>query len=168
MDATKDEVAQTHDLEWVIVRLHGLNLGELRELWQRELGGPIPPIRSPDFIRRLLAWKLQERAHGGLDRGTAKRLNDLGRAYAKNLGHLPSPNLDLKPGTVLGRRWQGVRHDVTVTREGFLYDGESFTSLSEVARHITGTRWNGPRFFGLRKPPAIKPATSDRRTADAQ
>lgn len=152
MDAKASELGQNPSLSRLIARLHGLKLKELRQLWHEEIGGNAPPIRSPDFIRRLLAWKLQERAYGGTDRRTAKQLNALGQAYAKNAGHTPSPALDLKPGTVLGRQWKGVRHDVTVTRGGYLYDGEAFASLSEVARHITGTRWNGPRFFGLRKP----------------
>ena len=139
------------ELQKTLERLHGLRLKELREAWTCELGGQPPPVRSPDFIRRLLAWKLQERAFGGLDRQTDKRLRDLGRKYVANSDHPPSSSVSIKPGTVLGRRWNGVRHDVTVTRDGFLYDGESFASLSEVARHITGTRWNGPLFFGLRK-----------------
>lgn len=150
MDAKANRPDQILPRDRLIARLHGLKLNELRELWREQLGGKAPPIRSPDFIRRLLAWRLQERRFGGLDQHTAKKLGDLGRAYAKNASHLPSPNL--KPGTVLGRRWKGIRHDVTVTREGFLYDGDNFASLSEVARHITGTRWNGPRFFGLRRP----------------
>ena len=153
MGAKATQPDQIPSLDRLIARLHGLKLKELRDLWRDELGSEAPPIRSPDFIRRLLAWKLQERRFGGLDQYTAKKLGDLGRAYAKNASHLPSPNL--KPGTVLGRRWQGIRHDVTVTREGYLYEGENFASLSEVARHITGTRWNGPRFFGLRKPTSV-------------
>jgi len=151
MDNRTEEGHPTPTLDKLIARLHGLGLKELRDVWREEMGGEAPPIRSPDFIRRLLAWKLQEHICGGLDLRTSRHLCALGDRYAKNPDCSPSSVLDLKPGTVLGRRWQGVRHDVTVTREGFLYDGENFASLSEVARHITGSRWNGPRFFGLRK-----------------
>jgi hypothetical protein len=151
MDARTDNLKHHPELEKTVERLHGLRLKELRDTWTLELGGQPPPVRSPDFIRRLLAWKLQERAFGGLAKQTDKRLRDLGRKYAANPDHTPSSSSNLKPGTVLGRRWNGARHDVTVTRDGFLYDGESFASLSEVARHITGTRWSGPLFFGLRK-----------------
>ncbi len=150
MDAKATQPDQIPSLDRLIGRLHCLTLKELRDLWRDELGSEAPPIRSPDFIRRLLAWRLQERASGGLDRHVARQLSDLGRAYAKDARRTPSPKL--KPGTVLGRRWKGIRHDVTVTREGYLYDGDNFAYLSEVARHITGTRWNGPRFFGLRRP----------------
>ncbi|MEQ8249542.1 MAG: DUF2924 domain-containing protein [Alphaproteobacteria bacterium] len=151
MGTRTDNLKHHSELKRTVERLHGLRLNELRKTWIHELGDQPPPVSSPDFIRRLLAWKLQERAFGGLAKQTDKRLRDLGRKYAANSDHPPSSSVSIKPGTVLGRRWNGVRHDVTVTRDGFLYDGERFASLSKVARHITGTRWNGPLFFGLRK-----------------
>jgi hypothetical protein len=90
----------------------------------------------------MIAWHIQERAFGGLDRDTRRFLDSLARAGA-------SPRRQLKPGTVLVRDYQGQRHTVTVEREGFDWQGTSYSSLSAIARAITGTAWSGPRFFAL-------------------
>jgi hypothetical protein len=93
-------------------------------------------------VRHMLAWRIQVAAFGGLDVETRRRLR---RASAPT-PLSPAPT----PGTRIAREWKGVAHEVEVVADGFLYDGHRFTSLSEVARAITGARWNGPRFFGLR------------------
>jgi hypothetical protein len=104
----------------------------------------------------MLAYRIQEDAFGGLDRDTAKLLDRLAR------GEKPSElNRRLKAGTVLVREYQGERHTVTVTTEGFVWRDTTYSSLSMIAHVITGTRWNGPRFFGLRtagKPKGAAPA----------
>jgi hypothetical protein len=122
-----------------IIRLTDLSLSELREEWQRCFG-PAPEHRAGDLLRRVLAWRIQSEAYGGLD-ATTKRL------LSKDDSDLrPNP----QPGMRLAREWAGRRHEVVVIESGVVYEGRTFGSLSEVARHITGRRWNGPRFFGLR------------------
>lgn len=122
--------------------LEALDLHGLRDEWRKRFGEP-PKMRSKELLARLLAWRIQADAFGGLD-GTTVRLLKSDR--------LPPPKPQLAPGTRLAREWQGRCHEVDVLEKGFRYDGTDYRSLSEVARAITGTRWNGLRFFGLREP----------------
>lgn len=118
-----------------------LGLQALRAIWRESFGAP-PSIRSPEILSLMLAWRIQAAREGGLD-------GDLRRAIRR-----PSSapvSTALTPGTRLTREWQGVRHEVVVEPDGRLrHRGELHRSLSQVARKITGSRWNGPRFFGLR------------------
>lgn len=123
-------------------KLAALDLQALREEWRR-LYGPPPRLRSPDLLRYLLAWRIQSALEGGLDRDTRRRL----RQSSPTVPALPTPSA----GTTITREWQGVIHEVKVLGTGFSYKGQAYRSLSEIARAITGSRWNGPRFFGLRK-----------------
>ena len=126
-----------------VARLDGLGLEALRGEWRSRYGAP-PALRSPELLAMMLAWRIQAEAEGGLDAETRRALR---RPVATASRAAPQPSA----GTKLTREWQGVRHEVTAVSEGgFLYRGERFRSLSQVARAITGTRWNGPRFFGLR------------------
>ncbi len=124
-----------------VTALRTLDLTGLRSAWPERFGTP-PRLRSPDLLRRQLAWRLQVEAQGGLDVVTRTEL-------AKPAS---SPSRSVQPvvGARLVREWQGQRHEVEITRDGVLYRGSAFASLSQVARAITGVRWNGPRFFGLR------------------
>jgi hypothetical protein len=99
-------------------------------------------MRSTELLARLLAWKIQADAFGGLDAATIRILKS---------DSLPKPKPLLHPGTRLSREWQGRRYEVEVLEQGFGLGGATYRSLSEVARFITGTRWNGLRFFGLRE-----------------
>lgn len=128
-------------LEREIERLGTLDLEGLRSLWRERFGAP-PPNRSPALLRYMLAWRLQVAALGGMDRATS-------RALAKT-GTIAVAGSELGVGAVLVRDWQGRRHEVVVIEDGFRWNGRSFRSLSAVARVITGTKWNGPKFFGLR------------------
>jgi len=107
---------------------------------------------SRQLLLRALAYRLQEQALGGLDRATRRRLD---RAAADLAAGRPlaAPAPKIKPGTRLLREWQGVVHEVIVLEGGLQYRGETWPSLSAVAREITGTRWSGPRFFGLKGTP---------------
>jgi Protein of unknown function (DUF2924) len=118
--------------------LERMDLHSLRDEWRRRFGQP-PKIRSTELLARLLAWRIQADAFGGLD-ATSMRL----------LKRQATPQGLLDPGTKLFREWRGRCHEVQVLEQGFGYAGHEYRSLSEVARVITGTRWNGPRFFGLR------------------
>lgn len=118
----------------------------------RELFRSEPPLAfGPDLLRRSIAQRIQERAYsGGLSREAKKLLGQLIRSMASGkTGRLEVPQR-IKPGSELVRVWNGQSHKVTVLAKGFAYQGEIFTSLSEIANRITGTRWNGPKFFGLR------------------
>ena len=120
-----------------------LDLEGLRAEWRTRYGSP-PTLRSPALLRRMLAWRIQVAAFGGLDADTRRRLRQ--SSPLKPAAAAPTP------GTNIRREWKGVIHDVSVVPDGFVYDGYQFKSLSEIARAITGVRWNGPRFFGLRAP----------------
>jgi hypothetical protein len=123
-----------------------LDLDGLRAEWRRRFGPP-PRLRSPDLLRHMLAWRIQVAAFGGLDAETRRRL----RQGPASSPLSPAPT----PGTRITREWQGTSHAVEVAADGFVYNGQRFRSLSQVARTITGARWNGPRFFGLRAPEAM-------------
>jgi hypothetical protein len=99
-----------------------------------------------DLLLRTLAWRLQENAFGGHDKATLKLLEAQGQKRAGD-----ERCQRLKAGTVLIREFGGTRHTVTIVPEGFLWQEKTYPSLSAIARTITGTNWNGPRFFGLRE-----------------
>jgi hypothetical protein len=94
---------------------------------------------------------LQVKLYCGLKPETRRRLKQLYKAFKADPRHTPSSNLGLKPGLVLTREWNGTEHRVTVLEKGFEYRGESYGSLSQVARRIAGSRWSGPAFFGLKR-----------------
>jgi hypothetical protein len=122
-------------------KLAALDLEALRGVW-REHFGPPPKLRSHDHLRRLLAWRMQAEALGGMDQ-------DLRRALMSRSLNLAPPKLHV--GTRVSREWRGVRYEVEIGEDGVLFQGSCYRSLSQVAREITGVRWNGPRFFGLRQ-----------------
>ena len=122
----------------------------LRARWRAEFRCDPPPAFGPDLLRRSLAYRLQEGVYGGLSAATRRELDRLVAQIEKNPGARPSLPRRIKPGSVLARDWKGKSHRVTVLARGFEYEARHYESLSEVARLITGTRWNGPRFFGLR------------------
>ena len=127
---------------------------ELLALWTATLGKPPAAMRSSrELLASALAWQLQERKFGGLTAATTRKLRVLGRAHErKKLAiRLPQPPINLRPGTVITRQWRGAQHAVMVLADGIEHRGTVYGSLSHIAREITGTRWNGPAFFGLRK-----------------
>ena len=137
------------ELEKTLERLSHARIQTLREQWRTIFGAQPPKAFGPDLLRRSIAYKIQEDTFGRLDRATARLLRQLMEQYAENNGRIVLPRR-IRPGAVLIREWQGVRHQVTVLDDGFVYKGKPYESLSQIARLITGTRWNGPKFFGLR------------------
>lgn len=129
-------------LEQTIDELAQMDMAGLRELWRRRFGAP-PKLRSRDLMRRILAFELQAEAHGGPSPELRQRLRTTSSAR--------STKPAFQPGTTITREWRGERHVVQVTARGFEYDGTTYESLSELARQITGARWSGPRFFGLKQ-----------------
>lgn len=126
-----------------LTAIEHMDLAALRSLWLEQFGTP-PALRSVDLMRLTLSWRLQARVHGGLDAAMRRRL----RRPTKTD---PQSAIDLPVGTRLKREWQGRSYVVEVTDQGFCWNATDFASLSAVASAITGTNWNGPRFFGLRK-----------------
>lgn len=133
MTTTDDE------LEAFLVNLEIMSLAALRAEWQTRWERP-PVLRSPRLLRHLIAWRIQAAAYGDLtwdDRGCLK------------LASLPTLQT-LKEGSRVAREYLGVIHEVVAEPDGFRYRERHYRSLSAIAREITGVRWNGPRFFGLR------------------
>ena len=129
-------------LEREVEQLGMLDLEGLRSFWRERFGAP-PSNRSPELLRLMLAWRLQVAVHGGLDRATSRQL--------ERTGPVTVEGSQLGIGAIITRDWQGRRHDVTVVEGGFQWNGRTFRSLSAVAKAITGTKWNGPKFFGPRE-----------------
>lgn len=113
---------------------------EWRRVWKAA-----PPEMTADLLARGIAWKIQERSAGGLAPATVRKLKALA---AGNCDRAPSGAL--KPGTRILREWNGRSVNVLVVEQGFLFEDRAYRSLSEIAREVTGTKWSGPRFFGLK------------------
>jgi hypothetical protein len=130
-------------------RLEELALAGLREEWARCHGAPAPNL-SADLLRLGIAYRLQEKRLGAIDRESKRILRQVSRTAGERSEHPASPpQRRLTPGTRLVRDWRGVGHTVTVLEEGFEYDGKTWRSLTAIAKAITGPHRNGPRFFGL-------------------
>lgn len=129
-------------IEDLVVEIGGMDLEALRKAWGRRYGAP-PPLRSVPILRMLLAWRMQAEACGGIDAETRRLLERSGRARAEGL--------EFGIGARLTRIWDGREIEVVVEAQGFRWQDQLYPSLSAAATSIAGTRWNGPRFFGLRE-----------------
>ena len=124
---------------------------QLRDLWQKELREKPPGCFGRELLALGIAYARQEQRYGGLRKSSVRELERLfGRALTGSLGESRVPPAG-RPGTVLVREWQGMTHHVTIVTDGFVWNGKTHSSLSGIAQAITGTKWNGPRFFGLRE-----------------
>ncbi|MFC0386823.1 DUF2924 domain-containing protein [Muricoccus vinaceus] len=134
-----------------LAALQSAPTAQLKQQW-RELFGKEPPPFNRAYLQSRLAYRIQELAYGGLKAETRARLEALGEQLDGGNVVLRRIRADSRPlaGTRLLREWQGVEHAVTVLADGFEFEGRPYRSLSAVARHITGTRWNGWTFFGLK------------------
>jgi hypothetical protein len=141
---------QREILEAEIANLSNLGLSELRALAASRLGR-CPTLASTELTRRWLIWELQAASRGGLDAGTRRRLRQLALSTRSSAASDTLPNTAVKPGTVLTREWAETIHRVVAVENGFSWSGQTWSSLSEIAFRITGTRWSGPRFFGLKR-----------------
>lgn len=126
-----------------LASLEVMEFADLKQEWERRLGAPPPSRTSEAFMRRVIAYEVQEQAFGGLSVTVRRKLKAIAAGDEKPAA--PS----LKKGTRLIREWNGITHQVEVTEKGFAWRGREFRSLSAVAREITGAQWSGPRFFGL-------------------
>ena len=136
-----------------LAALKGASASTLKARW-RELFDSEPPAYNRRFLESRLAYRIQELAYGGLSRDTLDRLKALAKQYANNdpTERKAKPTLRPIAGTKLIREWEGLEHCVTVRTNDFEYLGRPYQSLSSVAREITGTKWNGWVFFGLKNP----------------
>ena len=139
----------------LLLKLPELSKPELVAIWKQSFQTEPNYRWRKSLLLPLLSYKLQEQAFAGLGPNACRQLRQLARDVAKgsDIGVLSARRL--KPGTRLARSWKRQVHVVHVSKEGFDYKGAQYTSLSEVARLITGTRWSGPLFFGLKPSQAI-------------
>ena len=133
-------------LDAELATLANLPVAELRKRWEALEGSLAPALAAP-LLRRLVSQRLQERRHGGLPALVRREL--LRIADGERVQALPRPRPQLSTGTRLVREWNGRTITVEVHDKGFQHAGRSWRSLSEIARHVTGAHWSGPRFFGL-------------------
>ena len=149
-----NSIDENTDIEKDIAELSQAPIVQLRLRWRTMFRTEPPEAFGPDLLRRNIAQRVQEQHYGGLPASVQRQLNQILMAIAKK----PSGRIELprriKSGAVLVRMWKDKSHRVTVLDDGFTFEGRAYNSLSEIAREITGTRWNGPKFFGLR---AVKP-----------
>jgi hypothetical protein len=133
-------------LEAEIDRIRSLPIDEIRALWRQMLRSQPPAALGKDMLGRMISYHIQEKALGGLSRASLRLLDDIERGKPA----VETARRRLKPGTVLVREYNGERHSVVVASDGFVWREETYASLSIIARLVTGTNWNGPKFFGLR------------------
>ncbi len=142
---------QSNDPDLDLADLGHLSRSQLRDLWHKEVGEQPPGSFGRELLALGIAYVRQERRYGGFRKPSVREVDRLfGRTLARPAGQGTAPTL-ARPGTILVREWQGTTHHVTVVADGFIWNGRSHSSLSGIARAITGTKWNGPRFFGLRE-----------------
>jgi hypothetical protein len=143
-------------LDVEIARLRELDVGDLQSRWRTVFRRRPSPHLPRHLLFRVLAYRLQAHRLGDLD-GESRRLLD-GSESPEDAGkRAVDPNrltADVRPGTMLAREWNGRMHRIAVLADGFAWNGNTYASLSKIALAITGTRWNGPRFFGLRDKPS--------------
>ena len=135
-------VSMPSDLE----ALREMSRGDLLALWAMVSSDELPRKTSVPFLARLIAFEVQVQNEGGLGKRLRSKLERIAEGEPAS-----SPAKIAANGTRLVREWNGVQHTVDVTDQGAVYRGKTYRSLSAVAREITGTRWSGPRFFGLQR-----------------
>jgi Protein of unknown function (DUF2924) len=135
--------APAEPLDAVLARIGEMNIEQLRGCWRETFASDPPAAFSKDLLARAICHRLQEQASGCLSASTSRLLRSLVKPGVE-------PPRQIKVGSVLIREHQGVVHEVLVVPGGFLWQGKTYDSLSTIAKTITGTSWNGPRFFGLR------------------
>jgi hypothetical protein len=145
-------------LDKEIARLRGLDVGDLRARWHTVFRRAAPPHLPRHLLFRILAYRLQADQLGDLDADTRRVLDRIGSGSSEGIDRLVADlkrsRTELRPGTLLTREWDGHLQQVMVLAGGFTWNGKTYRSLSKVAFAMTGTRWSGPRFFGLDQPPS--------------
>ena len=143
---------ETVSVEDEVARLRDLDAEGLRARWKTVHGKTAPTQLPRHLLFRILAYRLQAERLGDLDVESQRLLDrsESPEAASKQAADANQRSRTLRPGTVLGREWNGQMHRIAVMQDGFAWNGRTYPSLTKVAFAITGTHWNGPRFFGLR------------------
>lgn len=139
------------DLPAELARLSCLSIGDLKPAWTDTIGGTAPKNARRDYLLRAIAHELQCKIFGGLAKSLHRTLRNLAASEGGKVAASGSRSRSLKTGVRLYREWKGALHEVEVVDDGFRYDGTTFKTLSVIARRITGTRWSGPAFFGVKR-----------------
>ncbi len=134
-----------------IAAIEALPLATLKQRWRKHFRRTPPAGLPPKMMREAFIYDIQEGAFGGLSQSTRRRLERLAARLEQDPNAAIVNDACLQPGSRLVRDWRGERFEVEVLEKGFGFDGETYRSLSEIARLITGARWSGPRFFGLKQ-----------------
>ena len=137
------------ELEEELKSLRRMSREQLKDRWRALFKAAPPAAFTPDLLARGIAWKLQERVMGGLSQEAKASIGVVGAGEREQTSRRSASRQTLRPGNRLVRRWRGRTYVVEATETGLSYDGAIFGSLSEIATKITGTRWSGPKFFGL-------------------
>lgn len=146
-----------------IARLRDLDTATLRARWRTVFGGSKAPPHLPrHLLLAMIVFRLQAEVFGDLDAETLRLLKKIELTPSKTEAiplteALRQRRRELAPGTILLREWNGQTCRVTVVEQGFAWQGSTYDSLSKIAQAITGTKWNGPRFFGLRAQSSVTP-----------
>ena len=146
----KCSLSDSEGLSAQIENLRNLSLEELDQTWRDLFSSERPRRVCGDLLIKALGYRLQEKALGGLKPSIRRLLERRGRNGSERGASAEPVRTRLKAGSVLVREWHGVAHRVAVLDDGFDFQSERFRSLSEIARKITGVRWSGPLFFGLK------------------
>jgi Protein of unknown function (DUF2924) len=139
------------DLSSKIANLPTLNKGRLLALWTENFHQNAPPTLRMRSMLPILAYRMQERAYGGLSHTARARLKEIARSLDGAKPAHRGTEAEITSGTKLIRSWRGEVHEVLQTEQGYEYRGQHYGSLSKIAREITGTRWSGPLFFGTKE-----------------
>lgn len=135
-----------------IATLPSLNKAQLLVIWAANFSKDPPPNLRKELMVPILAYRMQEKEFGGLSHSARRRLREIADSLNTDKPSQERPDSAPQTGTRLLRMWRGEMHEVFATGNGYLYRGGTYSSLSKIAREITGTRWSGPLFFGVRKP----------------
>lgn len=138
-----------HTLE--LARFACLPVEDLKREWEKVLGSAAPKNARRDYLLRSIAHELQNKAHGGIPRSLLRNLMKVAASEGRKATANATGSRSLKTGVRIYREWKGALHEVEVVDEGFRYNGAIFKTLSVIARSITGTRWSGPAFFGVKR-----------------
>jgi hypothetical protein len=152
----KTNAAKQQEVEAQLAKLPTMGRTELQSLWQELFQRPPSAKLRREMLVPILAYRIQELAFGGLKESTLKRLHELARTtletHANGKKSVIQPMVRPKVGTRYVREYNGKLHEVTVLDTGYEFEGQSYRSLTEIAKIITGTKWSGPTFFGYKRP----------------
>ena len=148
----KPAATQQQEIEAQLKKLPTMERSELQSLWQKLFQRPPSANLRRGMLISILAYRIQELAFGGLKEATLKSMHELAEDHAYGKNSIIQPMIRPKIGTRFVREYNGTLHEVTVLDAGYEYNGQTYRSLTQIAKIITGTKWSGPTFFGYKRP----------------